>query len=61
MMCGAADEASLGGDQARINPPILNSLLLLTLQWQQPAHQGFAGLFPRGETPLTEKKPAPVL
>jgi hypothetical protein len=46
MTCSAADETSLGADRVRINPPILNSLLLLTLQWRKPAHQGFAGIFP---------------
>jgi hypothetical protein len=42
--CGAADGDSLGVDQARINPPFMNSLLLLTRQWQKPTHQGFAGV-----------------
>ncbi len=60
--CRAADASSLGVDQARINPPFLNSVLLLTRQWRKPAHQGFAGVRRvRARGSSERKNPARIL
>ena len=40
----AVGGSSVEVDQTRINPPFLNSVLLLTRQSRKPAHQGFAGV-----------------
>lgn len=57
----AVGGGSLGVHQARINPPFLNSVLLLRRQSRKPARQGFAGMRVFRRASPQRKFPARIL